>query len=245
MRKILFSWNGLNVYSYPAMLYLGMLAGVFAGAHVAQLSGMDANMFAVATVALIVPALVGARLLFVFAHWDVYRRDVPRIWRRSEGGMAMYGGLIMVVPLSIPLLRAMDLSFAEFWDAGAFTILVGMIFTRIGCLLNGCCFGRPTSTWFGCNLPDHRGIWRRRIPTQILEMAWAGLVLGAAMLLWDRKPPAGATFCLAVALYGVGRFLLEPLRDRDAGSGDSAILRTTSLLLAAAASAGIAFVLSR
>ena len=44
MRKILFSWNGLNVYSYPAMLYFGMLAGVFAGAHVAQTSGMDANL---------------------------------------------------------------------------------------------------------------------------------------------------------------------------------------------------------
>jgi phosphatidylglycerol:prolipoprotein diacylglycerol transferase len=117
MRKILFSWNGLNVCSYPAMLYLGMLAGVFVGAHVAQLSGMDANMFAVATVALIVPALVGSRLLFVFSHWHVYRRDVSRIWRRSEGGMAMYGGLIVTVPLSIPLLRTIHLPFAEFWDA--------------------------------------------------------------------------------------------------------------------------------
>src|SRR4030088_2611966 len=41
MRKILFSWSGFNVYSYPAMLYLGMVAGVFAGAHVAQLSGLS------------------------------------------------------------------------------------------------------------------------------------------------------------------------------------------------------------
>jgi hypothetical protein len=35
MRRILFSWSGFNVYSYPAMLYLGMVAGVFAGAHAA------------------------------------------------------------------------------------------------------------------------------------------------------------------------------------------------------------------
>jgi phosphatidylglycerol---prolipoprotein diacylglyceryl transferase len=245
MRRILFSWNGLNVYSYPAMLYLGIVAGVFVGAHIAQPGGMNPNRFAIAIMVLIIPALVGARLFFVFSHLHVYRHDLPRIWRRSEGGMAMYGGLIVAVPLSIPLLRAMDLSFAEFWDAGAFTILVGMTFTRVGCLLNGCCGGRPTSGWFGCNLPDHRGIWRRRIPTQILEMAWAGVILGAAVLVLDRRPPAGATFCLAVALYGTGRFLLQPLRDRDAGSGDSAILRTTSLLLAAAASAGIAFVLSR
>src|SRR4051812_49046296 len=60
MRRILFSWNGLEIYSYPAMLYLGMVAGVFAGAHVAQFSGLDPNSFVLANVILIVPALVGA-----------------------------------------------------------------------------------------------------------------------------------------------------------------------------------------
>jgi Prolipoprotein diacylglyceryl transferase/Concanavalin A-like lectin/glucanases superfamily len=82
---------------------------------------------------------------------------LSRIWRRSEGGMAMYGGLIVTVPLSFPLLRAMQLPFGEFWDAATVTILLGMVFTRIGCLLNGCCAGRPTSAWLGLNLPDHRG----------------------------------------------------------------------------------------
>ena len=92
---------------------------IFAGAHVAQTSGMDANLFAVAIVALIAPALVGSRLLFVFTHWGVYRRDLSRIWRRSEGGMAMYGGLIATVPLSIPLLRTTHLPFADFWDVAS------------------------------------------------------------------------------------------------------------------------------
>jgi prolipoprotein diacylglyceryl transferase len=237
MRKILFSWKGLNVYSYPAMLYFGMVVGVFAGAQVAQHSGMDPNMFASATVALIVPALLGSRLLFVFTHWDVYRRDLSRIWRRSEGGMAMYGGLIVTVPLSIPLLPAMRLPFAEFWDAATFTILLGMVFTRIGCLLNGCCAGRPTNGWFGFNLPDQRGIWRCRIPMQILEMSWAAAIFGAAILMWDRKFPAGAIFCLAVVAYSTGRFLLEPLRDRDISRGTT-MLRTMSLLLVATALAG-------
>src|SRR5271166_3829894 len=194
MRKILFSWNGLNVYSYPAMLYLGMVVGVFAGAHVAQLSGMNPNRFAAASAVLLAPALVGSRLLFVLSHWHVYRRDLSRIWRRSEGGMAMYGGLILAVPLSILLLRAMHLPFAEFWDAATFTILVGMVFTRVGCLLNGCCSGRPTSAWCGFNLPDHRGIWQQRIPTQIIEMTWATVILCAAIFMWDSRLPAGAIF---------------------------------------------------
>jgi len=241
MRKILFSWNGLNVYSYPAMLYLGMVVGVFAGAHVAQLSGMNPNRFAAASAVLLAPALVGSRLLFVLSHWHVYRRDLSRIWRRSEGGMAMYGGLILAVPLSILLLRAMHLPFAEFWDAATFTILVGMVFTRVGCLLNGCCSGRPTSAWCGFNLPDHRGIWQQRIPTQIIEMTWATVILCAAIFMWDSRLPAGAIFCLLIVAYGSGRFLLEPLRDRDT-SRNRVMIQTTSLLLVIAALAGIAFV---
>jgi phosphatidylglycerol:prolipoprotein diacylglycerol transferase len=241
MRRILFSWHGFNVYSYPAMLYVGMLAGVFAGTHVARTSGIDPDRFAIATIILAVPALVGSRVLFVLAHWDAYRLDPRRIWRRSEGGMAMYGGLAAAVPLSIPLLYAMHLPFAAFWDAASVTILVGMVFTRIGCLLNGCCSGRPTSAWFGVNLPDHRGIWRRRIPTQILELTWAAIILGVAILMLDRKPAAGAIFCLTVVAYGTGRFLMEPLRDRETGR-DTAILQTTSLLFVATALAGIAFV---
>jgi phosphatidylglycerol:prolipoprotein diacylglycerol transferase len=234
MRKILFSWNGLPVYSYPAMLYVGMVAGVFAGAHVAQLSGMNPNRFAAAVVLLIIPALIGSRLFFVFSHWNIYRQDLPRIWRRSEGGMAMYGGLIVTLPLSIPLLRAMQLPFGQFWDVATFTILLGMMFTRIGCLLNGCCSGRPTSAWCGLNLPDHRGIWRRRIPTQILEMTWAAAIFGAAIVMQSGKLPAGTTFCFAVVGYGTGRFFLEPLRDREM-RGDVTILRTASLLLVATA----------
>jgi hypothetical protein len=83
MRRVLFSWSGFNIYSYPAMLYLGMVAGVFAGAHAAHLSGMNPNKFAAASVLLIVPALVGSRLFFVFTHWDLYRGHLSRIWRRS------------------------------------------------------------------------------------------------------------------------------------------------------------------
>jgi prolipoprotein diacylglyceryl transferase len=244
MRRILFSWRGFDVYSYPAMLYLGMLAGIFAGAHVARAAGMNADAFAIATVILTVPALVGSRLLFVLAHWETYRREPSRIWRRGKGGMAMYGGLAAAVPLSLPLLHALRLPFAAYWDTAAVTILVGMIFTRVGCLLNGCCSGRPTSAWIGVNLPDYRGIWRRRIPMQMLELIWAAVILGAALLLRDRNLPPGASFCLIVIAYGVGRFLLEPLRDRDTHR-DTAILRTASLLLVAAALAAIAFIWSR
>jgi phosphatidylglycerol:prolipoprotein diacylglycerol transferase len=242
VRKILFSWHGFNVYSYPAMLYLGLVAGVFAGAGVAQASRMSADRFAVAVLILLVPALVGARLYFVLTRWDDYRCEPRRIWRRSEGGMAMYGGLILAVPLSVPVLRAMDLPFAAFWDAATFTMLLGMAFTRIGCLLNGCCGGRPTSAWFALELPGHSGDWQRRYPTQLMEMAFALTLFAAALALRSRAPFSGAIFCSAVVVYGAGRFFLENLREDETSGRDRTAMQMTSIVLLIAALTGLVLV---
>jgi phosphatidylglycerol---prolipoprotein diacylglyceryl transferase len=242
VRKILLSWRGFNVYSYPAMLYVGLVAGVFAGTYVARGAGLSADRFAVAILILLVPALVGARLYFVLTRWEVYRREPRRIWRRSEGGMAMYGGLILAVPLSFPVLRAMDLPFAAFWDAATFTMLLGMAFTRVGCLLNGCCGGRPTSAWFGLDLPDHRGVWQRRYPTQLMEIAFALVLFAAAFALRGRAPFSGAIFCSAVVAYGAGRFFLERLREDETGGRDQAAMQVTSIVVLIAALAGLALV---
>jgi prolipoprotein diacylglyceryltransferase len=242
MRRILFSWHGWHIYSYPAMLYAGLLAGVFVGAHVAQGAGMSADRFAVAVAILLIPALAGSRLYFVLTRWDIYGRDLTRIWRRAEGGMAMYGGFLLVVPLSVPLLRAMGLPFGAFWDAAVLTILLGMAFTRIGCFLNGCCSGRPSDAWFALYLPDHQGVWQRRIPTQLMEMSFAMMLFGAALGLRSHAPFPGAIFCFAVAAYGTGRWYLESLRDDETGGRDKIILQLTSLLLVIAALAGLAYI---
>jgi phosphatidylglycerol---prolipoprotein diacylglyceryl transferase len=242
MRRILLSWRGQNIYSYPTMLYAGLLVGVFVGAHVAQASGMSVDRFAIAVIILLIPALAGSRLYFILTRWDIYRHDPARIWRRSEGGMAMYGGLILAVPLSIPLLRSLDLPFGSFWDAAVLTILLGMAFTRIGCFLNGCCSGRPSDAWFAILLPDHHGNLQRRLPTQLMEMAFAMMLFGAALTLRDYAPFPGAIFCSVVAAYGLGRSYLESLREDETGGRDKTILQATSILLVIAALFGLAFV---
>lgn len=229
--RVLFACFGVNIYSYPAMLYLGFVAGIFGGAHIAGLSGLDPDRFAIAAMILLVPGLVGARLFYVLMHWELYAGDVRRIWRRSEGGMAMYGGLILIAACSVFLLPAMNLPIAAFWDAAIFTMLIGMIFARVGCLLNGCCSGRPTDGWCGMNLPDHRGVRRRRIPTQLLEMAWSAVVLSALLAWRGRAPFVGAIFCGGVAGYAGGRFFLQRLRDDRDTRRESKILQLVSVFL--------------
>jgi len=79
MRPVLFTWRGLTIYSYPAMLYIGLVLGVTAGNLIAHANGIDALRVYVATLILIVPALAGARLLYVAAEWPRYRNNLGRI----------------------------------------------------------------------------------------------------------------------------------------------------------------------
>jgi len=234
MRPVLFRVRGVPIHAYPAMLYVGLVCGVVAGNVAAHAAGVDAFHVYAATMILIPIALLGARLLFVACHWALYRDNPGRILNRSDGGAAQYGGLILAVPLSVPLLAGLGVGFGVFWDIAAFTILVGMIFTRVGCLLNGCCSGRPSRFWGSLYLPNHAGVWAQRIPTQILEGALAAALLAAASATWRRMPFDGALFACVVCGYGCGRLVLESARERGPAERAFTIQHAISLAMAVA-----------
>jgi len=197
------------------MQYVGLVLGIFAGNIVAHATGVDPLRVYIATVILIIPALIGARLLFVASAWRYYRRNPHRIWSHAEGGCRMYGAVPVMLLCSVPLLRALHLGFGAFWDVAVFTILVGMIITRVGCLLNGCCSGRASKSWIGIYLPNHMGVWEKRIPNQILEAVCAIGLLGLAIAIQRQLPFPGALFLVMVLSYSVLRFGLEFLRERE------------------------------
>jgi prolipoprotein diacylglyceryltransferase len=233
MRRIFFQWRGVTVWSYPAMLYIGLVIGIVVGNAVANSSGVDSLGVFVATCILIVPALAGARLLHVLTHWREYRHDIPRIWDTREGGLAQYGGILLAVPLSVPLLRALDVGFGEFWDIASFTLMTGMVFTRIGCLMNGCCSGRPSDAWGCLMLPNQSGIVARRIPNQLLEAGWAALILASIAVLHGRLPFAGAIFVFTSAAYAAGRMVLEFVREENRARRGLTVHHAISLLIIA------------
>src|SRR5215471_5596064 len=88
---------GLRFHVYPVMLYTGASAGVLLGTRWAALNGLPAAKINAAMLLLLLPALAGARLLFVASRWDAFRKDLTRIGRCSEGGAALYGGLILAL----------------------------------------------------------------------------------------------------------------------------------------------------
>jgi len=225
------------------MLYAGLVAGVLAGTYWAVLSGLSGPKVYAAMLLLLPPTLAGARLLFVGVHWETYRREPHRILSHSEGGAALYGGALASFFLSLPLLRILEVSFWAFWDAATIAILVGMIFARIGCLLNGCCAGRPTEGWLGLCLPDVRGAWCRRLPTQLLEAGLAALLLFASVKARGLLPFDGALFLSNLAAYGMGRCWLESTRETADRIGGVILYQAVSAVLAGLSAAGFLLVL--
>jgi phosphatidylglycerol:prolipoprotein diacylglycerol transferase len=214
MHRVLFHVREVPIWSYPTLLYAGLVCGFYVMYALAPSLGMPRTPAAVATLMMFLPAIVGARIWFVLDHWAIYRRDPPRIWRHSDGGMTLYGGLVLALVLSPAALAAFNLRFAAFWDGATFTILVGMIFTRIGCLLNGCCSGRPSASRFGLWLPDHNGRWQRRYPVQLLELGAAVILLAGSATLLAVGTPRGTIFTFALTGYVGARLAIDPLRER-------------------------------
>jgi phosphatidylglycerol:prolipoprotein diacylglycerol transferase len=124
----------------------------------------------------------------------------------------MYGGLPVALLGSLPALAWLGLPFWAFWDASMLCILVAMLCTRLGCLLNGCCCGRPSDGPLALRLPDVGGVWERRLPSQLLGIAWTAVLLTAALLVRPVLPEPGMLFLLCLAGYGIGRLALQPTR---------------------------------
>jgi len=106
---------------------------------------------------------------------------------------------------------------------------------RIGCLLNGCCYGEVTDGPLGVYLPDVHGVWAYRYPTQILLMF---LDFGLFYWLWrnkEKQPFDGKLTISFLIIFGIGRFLIDGLRNLPAVLGSFSMLQLASFCIFAIA----------
>ena len=240
MLPVLLRFRGMEIHSYPAFLFLGLTFGIIAGTHAGGATGLEPIRLYLALLLLTIPALVGSRLLYALTHWQFYRDHPHELFARNSGGAALYGGLLLALACSVPVLRLLGLPLGAFWDAATITLLVGMIFTKIGCLLNGCCAGRPTSGIIGLDLPNEHGVWCRRVPSQLLECGLAVLLL-CGVLFWKSRSFSGALFLGAVAIYATARLPLGATRERADPAERITVYNAISVTLAVASVACLLF----
>jgi phosphatidylglycerol:prolipoprotein diacylglycerol transferase len=155
-----------------------------------------------------------------------YFRENPReIVSLVRSGGVFYGGLILAVLVAFWYMRRAGLPVWTTCDVFAPGIALGHAVGRLGCLLAGCCYGRPTSMPWGITFTDPFAASNVGTPlgvplhpTQIYEAGAELLILGV-LLLTERRGRgfAGRTFWLYMLLYGVSRFVIEHFRGDERG----------------------------
>ena len=206
MHPVLFKIGSYSVYSYGAMLALAFLVSSFLAKRRAVAIGMDGEKILDLMITLIVSGVIGGRLMFVLLDFDYFRSRPLDIFKLWEGGLAWYGGLVLAVISGAVFLRIYKMPMLKTADLLMPYVALGQAIGRIGCFLNGCCYGKATALPIGMVFNPEQGAV---LPTQLFESAAMFIVY---LVLRRRVPSNGRTFFLYLIFYSVFRFSIEFLR---------------------------------
>ena len=211
MRPVLFELGPFSVRAYGAMLVLAFAVGIWWATREAKRRGMPPERMVDSGLAALVGGLIGARVLYIILDPVLGWRDLPFIWR---GGLSFHGGLVGgMIAVAIYGL-AVRTNPALIFDTGAPSIALGYAIARIGCLLNGCCYGCPTTVPWAMRFlnPTTGELTPPSHPAQLYASAGSLVVFGILLFLRGRARVHGQLFLAYVGLYGVLRFLVEIFR---------------------------------
>lgn len=136
---------GWPIRGYGFMMFLGFLAAIWLAARRAQKVKADPDVILNVGFIALIGGVVGARLFFVIHYWEKAFATHPNPWLAAvditKGGMEFYGGFLLVVVLIVGYLKLKHLSIRLYTDIMAPSLMLGLAFGRMGCFLNGCCWG--------------------------------------------------------------------------------------------------------
>ncbi len=213
--------GGRTIYWYGVMMALAFLTGIMCWRHLGQRSGRGKDFGSDLALWVLLPGIVGARVLFVLANFSYYRSFPSEIWRIDQGGLIFYGGILGGALGAICFAYRRRESLPAFMDFLVVAIPLGHMFGRIGCFLNGCCYGIPVSGHennalssamvCGCGVAV-AGDPTPRYPVQLFEAAGNLLIFVVLYVFYRRQPRQGLVSAAYLALYPGLRFGLEFLR---------------------------------
>jgi phosphatidylglycerol:prolipoprotein diacylglycerol transferase len=226
MHPILFEVGDWPVYSYGVLLALAYLAGLQLAVVRGRRAGLDGARIMDLGIYLIIAALVGAKLMLIVVDFNYFRQQPRELLSLVRAAGVFYGGLLAAFAVAMVLIRRYKLPLWQTTDAFAPGIALGHVVGRLGCLLAGCCYGRPTDLPWGITFTDPAAASNVGTPlgvplhpTQVYE-AGAELLILVFLLITERRgrPFPGRTFWSYMLLYAVSRFIIEFYRGDDRGT---------------------------
>ena len=215
MFPVLFRIGSFEIRSYGVMISIGILAGLYLASKETRRRGLNPPLMWEFAPLAVISGLLGARLLYVFTHMHYFSGSPLQMLNFRAGGLSFYGGFGAGIIAAVFFTKRRGVSFMKFADCGAPGVIMALSIGRLGCLLNGCCYGKPSDAPWAIvftnpassallNLPLH--------PAQAYEAAGNLLIFACLWAVRKRNMPEGTLFFLMILLYSALRFMLEHFR---------------------------------
>jgi phosphatidylglycerol:prolipoprotein diacylglycerol transferase len=221
VHPIAFHLGSLPIHSYGVMIALAFLAGLWTAARRGAGVGLSREDIGDVTLWLMIGAIVGARVVYVTTYWhdEFAGQPFSEIFMIQHGGLVYYGGFIGATLAGMAAIRWKKMPLWKTADVLTPSIALGCVFGRIGCLLNGCCYGRACSLPWAIRFPaDHATGGAPVHPTQLYDALFNLLLYGFLAWLFRRKKFDGQIFATYLLCYAVTRSVVEAFRgDYNAG----------------------------
>jgi len=230
---------GVPVRGYGVMLLAAAAAGIWLSIVRGRRMGFDDDTILALGTQIFLWGIVGARLFYVLEYhaqffaagrspWAVIR-DVANV---AGGGLVVFGALPTAAAAAVWFARRRKLSILRLADCIAPGLLLGLAIGRLGCFLNGCCYGGPTDLPWAVRFPPEsppwldqaaRGLlpppvagqppWSLPIhPAQLYAAFDAALLALLAVVFTPLARRNGEVFALVLTLHPLSRILLEAIR---------------------------------
>lgn len=215
MHPILFSVGPFKIYSYGLFMAMGLLVTIFfIEKKAAGIKGISAAGISHLCLIVFIFALLGARLMYILTNLSFYRDQPLEILMLHHGGLMFHGGIIIGLIAAWWYLKKSKLPILSVLDIVALYLPIGQAIGRIGCLLNGCCFGRESTLPWAIRLVPETVT---RHPAQIYASIGSLIIFIILRLVSQRMHQYGATtkgtiFSLYLILYPINRIVVEGFR---------------------------------
>lgn len=214
MHPIAFNLGPLSVHWYGVLVASGFLAGLWTASRRAVRYGISPQEIGDSGPWILIGAILGARILYVLTYWNESFAGKPltEIFMIQHGGLVYYGGLIGAIVAVLIYCRWKKIPVWRFGDVMAPSIALGYVFGRLGCLMNGCCYGRACSLPWAITFPPGSEIHGPVHPTQIYDSLLNLALYGFLAWLYRRRKFDGQVFAIYLVCYAFTRSLVEYFR---------------------------------
>ncbi len=225
MHRVILSMGGLEITSWGVLLVIAFIIGIWLAERRAEKYEVPKSIIPDISLIIVIASVVGGRLFYILENLGYYAKYPGEIFKVWNGGLIFYGGVGLSILSGIIFLKKKKISIFRTMDVVAPSVALGLGFARIGCFLNGCCFGKPTNLPWGVIFPpDSPPSWVIDTPIHLhptqLYSSLAGFCMFFILLFIEKRVnnyqkrigAAGCLWWIFLIMYSVWRFSVDFLR---------------------------------